>query len=231
MSHSLLYINSRHHWHNIIALNQLPLSLPLVPSTQQVSWSSSSTTLLQHIFGVETLNQAIEVNGISCWGRSWAYDSDQDSKMACRWPLWPPVQRMLNPKEITWHNEADVPDAQHTTQGGTGWVWGVQMVKRLHQTWTYITGVDSTSGNSCVSQELPQVCLIPKIGMWTYNGPCTMYKTSTFFSWYSLPPYPPLAPPPWCWIISTTSSTILCYGSIGMCSCTWNLKPSLTFTL
>jgi len=45
-SHYLLYINSGHHLYNITALDQLPLSSQLVPSTQQVSWSSSSSTYI-----------------------------------------------------------------------------------------------------------------------------------------------------------------------------------------
>jgi len=43
VSHYLLYINSRHHLYNITALDQLPLSSQVVHSTQQVSWSSSSS--------------------------------------------------------------------------------------------------------------------------------------------------------------------------------------------
>ena len=46
MSHYLLYINSRHHLYNITALNQLPLPSQVVHSTQQLSWSSSSSTYI-----------------------------------------------------------------------------------------------------------------------------------------------------------------------------------------
>jgi len=42
-SHYLLYINSGHCLYNITALDQLPLSSQVVHSTQQVSWSSSSS--------------------------------------------------------------------------------------------------------------------------------------------------------------------------------------------
>jgi len=42
-SQCLLYINSVHHLYNITALDQLPLSSQVVHSTQQVSWSSSSS--------------------------------------------------------------------------------------------------------------------------------------------------------------------------------------------
>jgi len=45
-SHYLLYINSRHRLYNITALDQLPLSSQVVHSTQQVSWSSSSSTYI-----------------------------------------------------------------------------------------------------------------------------------------------------------------------------------------
>ena len=45
-SQCLLYINSVHHLYNITALDQLPLSSQLVHSTQQVSWSSSSSTYI-----------------------------------------------------------------------------------------------------------------------------------------------------------------------------------------
>jgi len=46
MSYYLLYINSGHRLYNIIALDQLPLSSQVVHSTQQVSWSSSSSTYI-----------------------------------------------------------------------------------------------------------------------------------------------------------------------------------------
>ena len=42
-SQCLLYINSVHHLYNITALDQLPLASQVVHSTQQVSWSSSSS--------------------------------------------------------------------------------------------------------------------------------------------------------------------------------------------
>jgi len=42
-SHYLLYINSGHCLYNTTALDQLPLSSQIVHSTQQVSWSSSSS--------------------------------------------------------------------------------------------------------------------------------------------------------------------------------------------
>jgi len=45
-SQCLLYINSLHRLYNITALDQLPLSSQLVPSTQQVSRSSSSSTYI-----------------------------------------------------------------------------------------------------------------------------------------------------------------------------------------
>jgi len=45
-SQCLLYINSIHRLYNITALDQLPLSSQLVPSTQQVSRSSSSSTYI-----------------------------------------------------------------------------------------------------------------------------------------------------------------------------------------
>jgi len=43
MSHYLLYINSVHRLYNKTALDQLPLPSQVVHSTQQVSWSSSSS--------------------------------------------------------------------------------------------------------------------------------------------------------------------------------------------
>jgi len=46
VSHYLLYINSGHRLYNITALDQLPLSSQVVHSTQQVSWSSSSSTYI-----------------------------------------------------------------------------------------------------------------------------------------------------------------------------------------
>jgi len=46
VSQCLLYINSVHRLYNITALDQLPLSSQLVPSTQQVSRSSSSSTYI-----------------------------------------------------------------------------------------------------------------------------------------------------------------------------------------
>jgi len=49
-SQYLLYINSRHHWHNKTVLNQLLLPSPLVHSSQQVSWSSSSSTYIGYCF-------------------------------------------------------------------------------------------------------------------------------------------------------------------------------------
>jgi len=45
-SQCLLYINSVHRLYNTTALDQLPLSSQLVPSTQQVSRSSSSSTYI-----------------------------------------------------------------------------------------------------------------------------------------------------------------------------------------
>jgi len=42
-SHYLLYINSVYRLYNITALDQLLLSSQVVYSTQQVSWSSSSS--------------------------------------------------------------------------------------------------------------------------------------------------------------------------------------------
>jgi len=45
-SQCLLYINSVHRLDNITALDQLPLSSQVVYSTQQVSWSSSSSTYI-----------------------------------------------------------------------------------------------------------------------------------------------------------------------------------------
>jgi len=45
-SQCLLYINSVHRLYNITALDQLPLSSQVVHSTQQVSWSSSSSTYI-----------------------------------------------------------------------------------------------------------------------------------------------------------------------------------------
>ena len=45
-SQCLLYINSVHRLYNITALDQLPLSSQLVHFTQQVSWSSSSSTYI-----------------------------------------------------------------------------------------------------------------------------------------------------------------------------------------
>ena len=45
-SQCLLYINSVHCLYNITALDQLPLSSQVVHSTQQVSWSSSSSTYI-----------------------------------------------------------------------------------------------------------------------------------------------------------------------------------------
>ena len=42
----LLYINSVHCLYNRTALDQLPLSSQVVHSTQQVSWSSSSSTYI-----------------------------------------------------------------------------------------------------------------------------------------------------------------------------------------
>jgi len=46
MSHYLLYINGGHCLYNTTALDQLPLSSQVVHSTQQVSWSSSSSTYI-----------------------------------------------------------------------------------------------------------------------------------------------------------------------------------------
>ena len=46
VSHYLLYINSSLRLYNITALNQLPLPSLVVHSTQQVSWSSSSSTYI-----------------------------------------------------------------------------------------------------------------------------------------------------------------------------------------
>jgi len=46
VSQCLLYINSVHRLYNITALDQLLLSSQLVHSTQQVSWSSSSSTYI-----------------------------------------------------------------------------------------------------------------------------------------------------------------------------------------
>ena len=46
VSHCLLYINSVHCLYNITALDQLLLSSQVVHSTQQVSWSSSSSTYI-----------------------------------------------------------------------------------------------------------------------------------------------------------------------------------------
>jgi len=46
VSQCLLYINSVHRLYNITALDQLPLSSQVVHSTQQVSWSSSSSTYI-----------------------------------------------------------------------------------------------------------------------------------------------------------------------------------------
>jgi len=43
VSQCLLYINSVHRLYNITALDQLLLSSQVVHSTQQVSWSSSSS--------------------------------------------------------------------------------------------------------------------------------------------------------------------------------------------
>jgi len=45
-SQCLLYINSVHRLYNITALDQLLLSSLVVHSTQQVSWSSSSSTYI-----------------------------------------------------------------------------------------------------------------------------------------------------------------------------------------
>jgi len=45
-SHYLLYINSVHCLYNKTALDQLPLPSLVVHSTQQVSWSSSSSTYI-----------------------------------------------------------------------------------------------------------------------------------------------------------------------------------------
>jgi len=45
-SQCLLYINSVHRLYKKTALDQLPLSSQLVPSTQQVSRSSSSSTYI-----------------------------------------------------------------------------------------------------------------------------------------------------------------------------------------
>ena len=45
-SQCLLYINSVHRLYNITALDQLPPSSQVVHSTQQVSWSSSSSTYI-----------------------------------------------------------------------------------------------------------------------------------------------------------------------------------------
>jgi len=45
-SQCLLYINSVHRLYNITALDQLLLSSQVVHSTQQVSWSSSSSTYI-----------------------------------------------------------------------------------------------------------------------------------------------------------------------------------------
>jgi len=45
-SQCLLYINSIHRLYNITALDQLLLSSQDVHSTQQVSWSSSSSTYI-----------------------------------------------------------------------------------------------------------------------------------------------------------------------------------------
>jgi len=46
VSQCLLYINSVHRLYNITALDQLPLSSQVVHSTQQVSWSTSSSTYI-----------------------------------------------------------------------------------------------------------------------------------------------------------------------------------------
>jgi len=45
-SQCLLYINSVHRLYNITTLDQLPLPSQVVHSTQQVSWSSSSSTYI-----------------------------------------------------------------------------------------------------------------------------------------------------------------------------------------
>lgn len=155
---------------------------------------------------------------------TWA--CDMDGEMACRWPPWPPVQRVLNPKETCQHNEADIADTWCTTWGKTGWVWGAQMVKRtiecrhvvmsyviyeahsmLIQLWCKLVRVGA-SGNSHDMH-----------GMWIYNGLCTF---NFFFLQCSLP--------------STCTTTLDCIyyvdhkycGRTSACSCIWNWTDACT---